>query len=201
MNPDSRARSDQRPDAGDAGAQGIGVAGRHAPAPLDPGEGQYGQVLMSPDGTRAVKEVLDGRQFGRYEVELACKMGELGRSLGWFSAADAIEMEVAPGKPLWSQYKRGEEDPVMTTAQAARSLPHMTASSGFAHGDLHPLQLICDGDDVKMVDFWPERAPRGLFSGEGHTGLEQNRCARPAGTTRNFSRFVCPVGDEISTPV
>jgi tRNA A-37 threonylcarbamoyl transferase component Bud32 len=64
-------------------------------------------------------------------------------------------MEVAPGKPLWSQYKRGEEEPVMTTVQAAKvaAALHDLHRLGFAHGDLHPLQLICDGDDVKMVDF------------------------------------------------
>ena len=145
------------PAAGDAGAQeSVWLVGtpRHRWTLL--GEGQYGQVLMSPDGTRAVKEVLDGRQFGRYEVELACKMGELGHSPRVFSAAETfIEMEVAPGKPLWSQYKRGEEEPVMTTAQAAKvaAALHDLHRLGFAHGDLHPLQLICDGDDVKMVDF------------------------------------------------
>lgn len=120
------------------------------------GEGLYGQVLMSPDGTRAVKELLDGRQFGQYEVELACKMGELGHSPRVFSAAETfIEMEVAQGKPLWSQYRRGEDEPVMNTAQATKvaAALHDLHRLGYAHGDLHPLQLICHGDDVKIVDF------------------------------------------------
>jgi len=120
------------------------------------GEGQYGQVLMSPDGTRAVKELLDGRQFGQYEIELACKMGELGHSPRVFSATESfIEMEVAPGRPLWSQYRRGEDEPVMNTAQAAKvaAALHDLHRLGFAHGDLHPLQLICHDDDVKIVDF------------------------------------------------
>ncbi len=120
------------------------------------GEGQYGQVFLSPDGTRAVKEVIRGQNFGRYEVELATKMGELGHSPRVFLATeDFMEMEAAPGAPLWSQYRRGEDEPVMNVAQAAKVAAAICDLHrlGFAHNDLHALQLIVSGDDVKLVDY------------------------------------------------
>jgi len=120
------------------------------------GEGQYGQVYRSPDGSRAVKELIRGMNFGRHEVELAIAMGELGHSPKVFHATeDFIEMEAVPGAPLWSHYRRGEDEPTMTTAQAGKvaAAIYDLHRLGFAHNDLHALQLIVSGDEVKMVDF------------------------------------------------
>lgn len=120
------------------------------------GEGNYGQVYLSPDGNRAVKELLRGRRFGPHEVELATRMGELGHSPRVFSSTEtALEMEIAPGTTLWADYARAEDEPVMTAAQAAKvaAALHDLHKMGYAHGDLHALQFRVDGDNVKMLDY------------------------------------------------
>lgn len=125
-------------------------------------EGFYGKVAVNPEGTRAVKTLHDSRkdgktpEFGEYEVELATKMGELGHSPRVHSSSDRhIEMDLAKGSPLWKDYQRGEDEPVMNAAQAQkagyalRDLHRM----GFAHRDAHSQQFLVDGDNVKLVDF------------------------------------------------
>jgi tRNA A-37 threonylcarbamoyl transferase component Bud32 len=123
--------------------------------------GNYGKVSVSPDGTRAVKELLTGKdgkqgEFGEHEIELAKKMGQLGHSPKIHRATDkALEMDVAPGAPLWKGYQRGEDEPAMNTAQAtkaARAIQDLHRL-GFAHGDMHSQQFLVDGDNVKLVDY------------------------------------------------
>lgn len=129
-------------------------------------QGNYGRVSISPDGTRAVKELLTGKdgkqgQFGPHEVELAKKMGELGHSPVVHRVTDkTMEMDVARGKPLWEGYRRKEnedesKEPSMNTAQAAKAAAALRDLHrlGFAHNDNHALQWIVDGDNVKLVDF------------------------------------------------
>jgi predicted Ser/Thr protein kinase len=124
-------------------------------------KGNYGKVSISPDGTRAVKELLvgsDGKkgEFGEFEVELATKMGELGHSPRVHKATDdIIEMDVAKGRPLWKGYRRGEGEPTMDAEQATKAAAAIRDlhKMGFAHGDMHALQFIVNGSDVKMVDF------------------------------------------------
>lgn len=124
-------------------------------------EGNYGKVSISPDGTRAVKELLTGKdgkkgEFGEYEVQLAKKMGELGHSPRIYRATDkALEMDVAKGKPLWSGYSRGENEPVMNKAQATKAASAIQAlhKLGYAHGDMHALQFLVSGNNVKLVDY------------------------------------------------
>ena len=123
-------------------------------------KGNYGEIKINPEGTRVVKTLLthNGRkgEFGPHEVEIATKMGKLGHSPKIHSHdEDHIEMDLAPGATLWKKYTRGEGEPRMNTAQATqasaaiRDLHRM----GFAHGDLHSLQFIADGNNVKLVDF------------------------------------------------
>lgn len=123
-------------------------------------EGYNGRVRISPDGTRVVKELLEKGgekgEFGPHEVELATKMGELGHSPKIHKATDDfLEMDVAPGKPLWSDYQKGDDDPTMSGAQATQAAEAIKAlhKLGFAHKDNHALQWIADGDNVKWVDF------------------------------------------------
>jgi predicted Ser/Thr protein kinase len=124
-------------------------------------KGNYGKVSISPDGTRAVKELLtgdDGKkgEFGEYEVELATRMGELGHSPRVHKATDVvIEMDVAKGRPLWKGYRRGEDESPMDAEQATKAAAAIRDlhKMGFAHGDMHALQFIVNGSDVKMVDF------------------------------------------------
>jgi tRNA A-37 threonylcarbamoyl transferase component Bud32 len=123
--------------------------------------GNYGKVSISPDGTRAVKELLtdkDGKkgEFGEYEVQLAKRMGQLGHSPRIHRATqDALEMDVAKGQPLWKDYKRGEGEPKMNGAQATKAAAAIQAlhKLGFAHGDMHALQFLVDGNNVKLVDY------------------------------------------------
>jgi tRNA A-37 threonylcarbamoyl transferase component Bud32 len=124
-------------------------------------QGHYGKVSVNPEGTRVVKTLLTGKDgkkgtFGPHEVELATKMGELGHSPVIHSHnADHIEMDVAPGKPLWAGYQRGENEPVMNTAQAKKAGDAIKAlhQLGYYHGDNHALQYLVNGNDVKLVDF------------------------------------------------
>ena len=124
-------------------------------------EGNYGKVSISPDGTRVVKELLTGKdgkkgEFGTYEVELATKMGELGHSPRIFShSEDHIEMETAKGKTLWKTYAREEGEPRMNAKQATQAAAAILDlhRMGFAHGDMHALQWLADGDNLKLVDF------------------------------------------------
>jgi len=125
--------------------------------------GNYGEIAINPEGTRVVKRLLNRKgkgegeeEFGPYEVEIAKRMGELGHSPRIYSSSsDHIEMDLAPGKPLWQTYRRGDEEPVMNSEQAVkagrafRDLHRM----GYFHGDAHSQQFLVNGDDVKMVDF------------------------------------------------
>lgn len=124
-------------------------------------EGSYGCIRVSPDGTRAVKEILPGPdgepgQFGSYEVALAITMGELGHSPRIYRALDThIEMDFVSGGPMWSSYKPAEDESVMNAAQTrklAAALKDLHLM-GYAHGDMHVRQVLVDGDDVKLVDY------------------------------------------------
>ena len=124
-------------------------------------KGNYGQIAINPEGTRAVKMLLvgpDGKkgEFGEYEIELAKRMGELGHSPRVYSTSnDHIEMDVAKGAPLWRSYSRAEGEPVMNAIQAKQAGSALRAmhEMGFAHGDAHSQQFIMDGNSVKLVDF------------------------------------------------
>lgn len=124
-------------------------------------EGNYGKVSVNQEGTRAVKQLLTGKdgkkgEFGPHEAELAKKMGELGHSPRVYTTSkDHIEMDVAKGKPLWKSYRREEGEPVMNTAQARQAGAALRDlhKMGFFHGDMHALQFLADGNNLKLVDF------------------------------------------------
>jgi len=124
-------------------------------------QGNYGKVSVNPEGTRVVKTLLTGKDgkkgtFGPHEVELATKMGELGHSPKIHShSADHLEMDIAPGKPLWAGYSRGENEPVMNAAQAKKAGEAIKSLHrlGYAHGDMHSQQFLVNGNDVKLVDY------------------------------------------------
>ena len=123
-------------------------------------QGNYGKISVNPDGTRVVKTLLvhNGEKgtFGPHELELATKMGELGHSPKIHSSSDNhIEMDIAPGKPLWAGYARGKDEPVMNAAQATQAGNALKSlhKLGFYHGDNHSLQWLADGNNVKLVDY------------------------------------------------
>jgi tRNA A-37 threonylcarbamoyl transferase component Bud32 len=125
--------------------------------------GNNGEIAINPEGTRVVKRMLERKkqeenkpEFGPYEVEIGTKMGKLGHSPKIYSSSPShIEMDLAPGKPLWQTFKKGDEEPVMNLEQARkagyafRDLHRM----GYFHGDAHSQQFLVDGNNVKMVDF------------------------------------------------
>jgi tRNA A-37 threonylcarbamoyl transferase component Bud32 len=123
-------------------------------------QGNYGKVSKSPDGKRVVKQLLEHNgekgTFGQYEVPLAIRMGKLGHSPRIHSVSkDHIEMDLAPGKPLWTSYSPAEGEGAMTTKQAKKAGEAVKTlhKMGFYHGDAHALQWMVDGDNVKLVDF------------------------------------------------
>ena len=124
-------------------------------------EGNYGKVSINPEGTRAVKQLLTGKdgkegEFGPHEIALAKKMGELGHSPRVYSTSDKhIEMDVAKGQPLWKSYRREEGEPTMNATQAKQAGNALKDlhKMGFFHGDMHALQFLADGDRLKLVDY------------------------------------------------
>lgn len=123
-------------------------------------KGNYGKVSKSPDGKRVVKQLLEHEgkkgEFGPYERQLAIRMGKLGHSPRVHSASkDHIEMDLAPGKPLWKSYAPSEGEGPMTTAQARKAGAAVKAlhKMGYFHGDAHAMQWMVDGDNVKLVDY------------------------------------------------
>jgi tRNA A-37 threonylcarbamoyl transferase component Bud32 len=127
-------------------------------------EGNYGVVYQDPRTGHVVKTLKEGKQWGRYEVELAAKMGELGHSPRVYSSSPShIEMDFAGGRPLWSNgFNRTEDeasrDLKMTPAQAQAALAAIRAlhKMGFYHGDMHNGQFLTDGEGGKeavLIDF------------------------------------------------
>ena len=123
-------------------------------------KGNYGMVSKSPDGKRVVKQLLEHNgvkgEFGKYEVPLAIRMGKLGHSPRIHSVSkNHIEMDLAPGKPMWKSYAPSEGEGAMTAKQAKKAGEAVKAlhKMGFYHGDAHALQWMVDGDNVKLVDF------------------------------------------------
>lgn len=123
-------------------------------------EGYYGIVSFSPDGKRALKQLIDRKDgkggFGPHEVDIGKRMAELGHSPRIFSHSDKhIEMERMPGKPLWEGYQRQEGDEPMNSTQALRAAAAIRDLHrlGYYHGDMHNKQFIVDGNNVKLIDF------------------------------------------------
>jgi tRNA A-37 threonylcarbamoyl transferase component Bud32 len=152
----------QRPDGTHYGTGGKCRKGTEAPyADWETlAQGNYGKVSKSPDGERVVKELLerDGvkGEFGPHERQLAIRMGKLGHSPRIHSvSANHIEMDLAPGEPLWKSYAPTEGEGPMTAKQASKAASAVKAlhRMGFYHGDAHALQWMVDGDNVKLVDY------------------------------------------------
>ena len=110
-------------------------------------EGNMGTIDVSPDGTRVVKKLKEGREWGPHEVELGKKMGNLGFSPKVFSSGpDHIEMEIAKGKPLWAGFRKGDDEPVMNEKQgeAAAKAIYTLHKLGYSHGDMHSQQFLAE---------------------------------------------------------
>ncbi len=122
--------------------------------------GNYGRVSRSLDGKRVVKELLEHegvkKEFGPHERQLARKMGELGHSPRIFSDSDNhIEMDLAPGMPVWKSYAPSGGEGPMTANQARKAAAAVKDlhALGFFHGDAHALQWMVEGNSVKLVDY------------------------------------------------
>ena len=136
-------------------------------------KGAYGQVSVSPDGSRVVKTALSGKTseaFGAHEVAIATSMGKLGFSPEIYSSSEShIEMAKAAGSPIWATFVPDKGAPSMTAVQASTIASAFTAlhKSGFSHGDAHSQQFMVDGDKVQMLDFGlsktAEESPRTLI--------------------------------------
>ena len=136
-------------------------------------KGNYGQVSVSPDGSRVVKTAVEGKSseaFGTHEVAVATAMGKLGFSPEIFSSSKShIEMAKASGSPIWASFLPEKDAPYMTAGQASTTAAAFTAlhKSGFSHGDAHSQQFMVEGDKVQMLDFGlsktAEESPRTLI--------------------------------------
>lgn len=119
-------------------------------------EGFMGTIDKSPDGSRVVKRLKEGREWGPHEVELQRKMASLGFSPRVHSASgEHIEMDALKGKPLWAGFQKGDDEPVMNTAQAKEAGKALKAlhKMGYFHGDMHSQQWMVNGNDVKLIDY------------------------------------------------
>jgi tRNA A-37 threonylcarbamoyl transferase component Bud32 len=177
----------QRPDGTHYGTAGKCRKGTEAPYAdwNELAKGNYGKVSKSPDGTRVVKELLEHNgvkgEFGPYERQLAIRMGKLGHSPRIHSASsDHIEMDLAPGKPLWKSYAPTEGEGPMTAKQASKAASAVKAlhKMGFYHGDAHALQWMVNGDNVKLVDY----------------GLSGKTANRPEKALQDLSKWAKVVG-------
>jgi tRNA A-37 threonylcarbamoyl transferase component Bud32 len=178
----------QRSDGTHYGTGGKCRKGTEAPyADWEPlAKGNYGKVSKSPDGKLVVKELLTGEdgkkgEFGPYERQLAIRMGKLGHSPRIHSvSSEHIEMDLAPGKPLWKSYAPAEGEGPMTAKQALNAAAAVKAlhKLGFYHGDAHALQWMVDGDNVKLVDY----------------GLSGKTARRPEKALQDLSKWAKIIG-------
>ena len=127
-------------------------------------QGRYGKVTLSDDGKVVKKELLterEGNEWGTVEVELGVEMGKAGYSPKVYSELtndSQIVMDVVPGKPIWSGYRRDKEtEPEAMSEVAGKkaldALVYLHRDLKAYHGDGHVQQYIVDGDNVKVIDF------------------------------------------------
>jgi predicted Ser/Thr protein kinase len=119
-------------------------------------EGAMGTVAKNKDGTRVVKRLKEGREWGPFEGELGKRMGELGFSPKVHSYGDDhIEMDMLKGKPLWKDFRMAEDESPMNKKQSLEAAKAIFAlhKLGFYHGDMHSQQFVADGNKVHLVDY------------------------------------------------
>ncbi len=155
-----------------------GMAGRSSEAPFLLKEGTR---LLEPDvyRTRVKGQLAVVKDYGRYRRTPLAPLARLlvrreARALaqlrGWAHAPMllgitgglALAMEFVPGQPLGPKTEVGED----TFRRLRGAVAHLHAN-GITHNDLHPANVMVDGDRVVLVDFasalrlprWMRNAP------------------------------------------
>ncbi len=159
-------------------AHAAGAPGRPIEAPLLLKEGTR---LLEPDvyRTRVKGQLAVVKDYGRYRHTPLAPLARLlvrrearalSRLRGWAHAPMllgimgglALVMEFVPGQPLGTQSQVSED----TFRRLRGAVAHLHAN-GITHNDLHPANVMVDGDRVVLVDFasalhvprWMRNAP------------------------------------------
>lgn len=158
-------------------AHASGLSGRPFEAPVLL---KRGTRLLEPNvyRTRVRDQMAVVKDYSRYRSTLVAPLARLlvrrearalARLRGWAHAPRllgtsgglALAMEYVPGQPLGSQHVSGD-----TFRRLRGAVAHLHAN-GITHNDLHPANVMVDGDRVVLVDFasalrvprWMRNAP------------------------------------------
>lgn len=122
------------------------------------GEGEYGVVLLTPEGT-AVKKAKEG--FSEYEVPAQTLMGEAGYAPAVYGSGrlkngtEYIEMQYLDGfRPAFNSKTDKVElsDKQLSKLRDAVTYLH---ANGYTHQDIHSYNVLVNDstDDAKLIDY------------------------------------------------
>ena len=121
-------------------------------------KGNYGSVEIDRKQGLIRKTNVGDHGFGEHEAKLQRIMGDAGFSPKLHKATNKeIIMDLAPGKTIWKNYAPSEDEKGVKFNEkqannAAKAILFLHRK-GFAHGDMHSLQWMVEGDKPMLLDF------------------------------------------------